>query len=95
MLGRFIQHFLEICWHISSLYLALLLLIVAGAVGIAWVETMPIEDAVYFSFVSGLTVGYSGSLTTFAAEVEDSASALAFRARCGSGDEPAGPPCGL
>lgn len=58
MLGRFIHRFLHLCWHVSSICLALLVLIVAGAVGIAWVEDIPIGDAVYFAFISGLTIGY-------------------------------------
>jgi voltage-gated potassium channel len=58
MLGRFVQRFLHMSWHVRSIYLGLLALIVAGAAGIAWVEKMPIGDAFYFAFVSGLTIGY-------------------------------------
>ncbi len=58
MFGRFVYHFLHVIWHLRSVNVALLALIVVGAVIIAGVETIPFGDAVYFSFITGLTVGF-------------------------------------
>jgi voltage-gated potassium channel len=45
-------------WHLRSVYLVQLALIFAGAVGIAATEKIPIGDAIYFAFITGLTIGY-------------------------------------
>jgi len=58
MFGRFAYHFLLVIWHVRSVNVALLALIVIGAVTIAGVETIPFGDALYFSFITGLTVGF-------------------------------------
>jgi uncharacterized membrane protein len=39
-------------------YLAQLALIIVGAVTIAETEKLPIGDALYFAFITGLTIGY-------------------------------------
>ena len=58
MLARFSNHFLRITWHLRALYLMLLALIMAGAAIIASIEKVSFGKAVYFSFITGLTVGY-------------------------------------
>ncbi len=58
MLVRFLGHVFEMSWHLRAVYLALLALILVGAAVIAGVENIPIEEAIYFSFITGLTVGY-------------------------------------
>ena len=58
MIARFNQHFLRITWDLRTLYLMLLALIMAGAVAIAATEKVSFGKAVYFSFITGLTVGY-------------------------------------
>jgi voltage-gated potassium channel len=58
MIVIFTRDFLRICWHARGVFLALLTLLLAGAVTIAGVENMPLGEAVYFSFITGLTVGY-------------------------------------
>ena len=58
MLARFSNHFLRITWHLRALYLMLLALILAGAAIIASIEKVSFGKAVYFSFITGLTVGY-------------------------------------
>ena len=58
MLVRFYRHFFKMCWHVRGVFLALLAFLMAGAVTIAGVENMPLGEAVYFSFITGLTVGY-------------------------------------
>ncbi len=64
MLGSFIHIFFRIVWHLRGLYLALLSLIMAGAAVFAGVEKIPIGEAVYFAFITGLTVGYGDVIPT-------------------------------
>ena len=45
-------------WHIRSLLLTFLALIVVNAAVIAHVEKMSFANALYFAFVTGLTLGY-------------------------------------
>ena len=58
MLVPFSNHFLRITWKLRALYLMLLIWIMAGAVVIAATEKVSFGKAVYFSFITGLTVGY-------------------------------------
>ena len=58
MIAHFIHHFLKITWHLRTLYLMLLALIMTGATSIAATEKVSFGEAVYFSFITGLTVGY-------------------------------------
>ncbi len=64
MLGSFIHVFFRVVWHIRSVFLVIVALIIAGAVVIAVVEKMPIGEAVYFAFITGLTVGYGDVIPT-------------------------------
>ncbi len=58
MLTHFRHHFLRITWNLRALYLMLLAWILAGAVVIAVTEKGSLGKAVYFSFITALTVGY-------------------------------------
>ena len=58
MIAHFIHHFLKITWHLRTLYLMLLALIMTGATVISATEKVSFGMAVYFSFITGLTVGY-------------------------------------
>lgn len=58
MIARFSNHFLRITWNLRTLYLMLLALIMGGAVVITATEKVSFGEAVYFSFITGLTVGY-------------------------------------
>ena len=58
MLARFNHHFSTMTWNLRTLYLMLLALIMAGAVAIAATEKVSFGKAVYFAFITGLTVGY-------------------------------------
>ena len=58
MFKRFTSHFFRIAWKVRSVILALIALIVIGAVVISFVEKIPFGDSLYFSFVTGLTIGY-------------------------------------
>jgi uncharacterized membrane protein len=54
----FSYHFFIIIWHFRSVFLSLIGLIVGTAAVITRIEKMPFEDALYFSFITGLTIGY-------------------------------------
>ena len=58
MFKRFCSHFFSIVWKVKTVIIALIVLIVTGGVVIAFVEKIPFGDAIYFSFVTGLTIGY-------------------------------------
>lgn len=58
MFNRFNFYFLSAVWRVKTVFLVLLALLVAGAAAITYVEEMPFEDTLYFSFVTGLTIGY-------------------------------------
>ena len=58
MFASFIVHFLRATWHVKSVILALITLVVAGAGAITLFEKLPFADALYFAFVTGLTIGY-------------------------------------
>ena len=45
-------------WFFRAIIFTLLIVIMLGAVAIAFVEKLPYGDALYFSFVTGLTIGY-------------------------------------
>lgn len=46
---------LQVVWPVLSVLLGLIVLL---GVGIGLLEGWPIQDAVYFAFVTGLTIGY-------------------------------------
>jgi len=54
MLGSFIHIFVRMVWHIRSVFLAIVALIIAGAVVIAGVV----------AFITGLTIGYGDIVAT-------------------------------
>ena len=58
MFIRFSYHLLKIIWHFRGVFLSLFALIVGIAVVITHIEKMPFGEALYFSFITGLTIGY-------------------------------------
>jgi hypothetical protein len=58
MFTNFAHHFFGAIWHIKTVILTLVALIVAGAAAVTLVEKMPFSDTLYFAFVTGLTIGY-------------------------------------
>jgi len=64
MFFRFSFHFWQTVWHVKSIILGLIMLIVGGAVLISFVEQLPFDHALYFAFVTGLTIGYGDIVAT-------------------------------
>jgi hypothetical protein len=58
MFTHFTYHFFRAVWRLRTIILALIALVVAGAVTVTLVEKMPFGDTLYFAFVTGLTIGY-------------------------------------
>jgi hypothetical protein len=58
MFLRFSYHFFIIIGHFHAVFLCLIALIVGVAVVITHIEKMPFGEALYFSFITGLTIGY-------------------------------------
>lgn len=57
--------FLAFCRHLFSylsflrgIFVALVMLLLLCAVGLAWTEEMPFGDALYLTLITGLTIGY-------------------------------------
>ncbi len=57
-LRYFFQHFMRVVWYLRSLYVVLIGSILIGGVAVAAMEKISFGDAVYFAFITGLTVGY-------------------------------------
>jgi len=55
---RFIDNFFRVLWHFRSINLTLLAFLMGCAAAIAYIEKLPFGDALYFSFITGLTIGY-------------------------------------
>ena len=55
---HFLTNFLRVFWHFRAIFLALFLITIIGAVAISLAENLRFGDALYFSFVTGLTIGY-------------------------------------
>ena len=58
MFIRFSFELWRIIWHVRSVNLALFTLIVINGWAISYVEKLPFGDALYFAFITGLTIGY-------------------------------------
>ena len=64
MFIRFNFKFWRTIWHIRSVNLALFALIVINGWVISYVEKLPFGDAMYFAFITGLTIGYGDIFAT-------------------------------
>ena len=58
MLIRFSYHFFIIVGRLKAVFLALFALVLGIAVMIRHLEKMPFGESLYFSFITGLTIGY-------------------------------------
>ena len=56
--ASFRHYFLDTLWQIRAIVAGLLAWLVLNAVAIAHFEKMPFADALYFTLVTGLTIGY-------------------------------------
>lgn len=59
---RFVGHFFRYLLHVQEVLAGLLVLIVLGGVTISRVEGIELGRAIYFAFITGLTIGY-GDIT--------------------------------
>ena len=57
-INRFTYHFFHALWKIQGIVYGLLAWLVVNAAAIAYFEKMPFADALYFTFITGLTIGY-------------------------------------
>lgn len=57
-LTHFSSYFFRVIWHVRLVILVMCAWLVVGAAAIAYFEKMSFADAIYFSFVTGLTIGY-------------------------------------
>lgn len=55
---KFNQKFVRYALHLRELLLLSLLLMAIGGVAIAKIEAISLGDGIYFSFITGLTIGY-------------------------------------
>jgi hypothetical protein len=55
---EFVDDFVRLTMHIRELILLLLFLIVTGGFVISELEGIKLGDALYFAFITGLSVGY-------------------------------------
>ena len=56
--SSFTYHFFRAVWHVRTIILALITLVVAGAAVLAYLEKIAFTEALYFAFVTGMTIGY-------------------------------------
>jgi voltage-gated potassium channel len=62
LMSAFVRAFARYGLHVGEVTASLLALIVLGGVTISYLEDIPFGDAVYFAFITGLSIGY-GDIT--------------------------------
>jgi voltage-gated potassium channel len=62
LIGAFVRAFLRSASHIREVIVFLLGLLVLGGVTISQLEDIQLGDAIYFAFITGLSIGY-GDIT--------------------------------
>jgi hypothetical protein len=58
LMRAFVRAFARYALYIREVIVSLILLIVLGGVTISQVEDIPLGEAVYFAFITGLSIGY-------------------------------------
>jgi hypothetical protein len=56
--ATFVGYFIRYALHIREVLFGLILLIVLGGVAISRIEDIDLGKAIYFAFITGLSVGY-------------------------------------
>ena len=64
MFISFNKHFWQIVWRIRSVIAVMIMLIIICAILIAFIEQLSLGEALYFSFITGLTIGYGDIVAT-------------------------------
>ena len=54
----FCRHLFDLLSFVRAVFAFLMLLLLACAVGLAFVEDLGLGDAIYFTLITGLTIGY-------------------------------------
>jgi len=62
MVHDYLRNFIRYFGYIAEIILFQLLLLIAGGLAIAKIESIGVSDALYFAFVTGFTIGY-GDIT--------------------------------
>jgi voltage-gated potassium channel len=56
--SRFNYYFFHALWKMQGIVYGLVIWLVLNAAAIAYFEKMPFADALYFTLITGLTIGY-------------------------------------
>ncbi len=54
----FVRFFFLYAWLVREILIGLLGLLILGGVTVSYVEGIPLDQAIYFAFITGLSVGY-------------------------------------
>ncbi len=55
---EFVKHFVRYLLFVREILFGLLILLVIGALAISYSENLPLDQALYFTFITGLSIGY-------------------------------------
>lgn len=58
MFKQFVKIFLKVTLALKSIYLSFIAIFLLAALAFSVFENMPYDDALYLTFITGLTVGY-------------------------------------
>ncbi len=58
----FVRHFFRYALLVREVLIGLLFYLLLGGVAFSYLEGIPISDAIYFAFITGLSIGY-GDIT--------------------------------
>jgi Ion channel len=61
------SYFVQIMWRLRAIFLLMSVWLAIGAVGISYTENIPFGDSLFFSFITGLTIGYGDIVVKTAA----------------------------
>lgn len=61
-ISTLLHRFARYANHVREILIFLVVLIFVGGIAISQVENIPVADSIYFSFITGLSIGY-GDIT--------------------------------